>query len=97
MVVSHHVVGCWELNSGPSVEQSVLLPAEPSRQPPCFYLLNAEITDMWYNDQLKFLYKNGRMWAGEMVQQLRALTVLPEVLSSVPSNHLVLTTTCNVI
>jgi hypothetical protein len=25
--------GCWELNSGPLEEQSVLLPAEPSRQP----------------------------------------------------------------
>jgi hypothetical protein len=25
--------GCWDLNSGPSEEQSVLLPTEPSRQP----------------------------------------------------------------
>jgi hypothetical protein len=25
--------GCWELNSGPSEEQSVLLPTEPSHQP----------------------------------------------------------------
>jgi hypothetical protein len=25
--------GCWELNSGPSEEQSVLLTAEPSLQP----------------------------------------------------------------
>jgi hypothetical protein len=24
--------GCWDLNSGPSEEQSVLLTAEPSRQ-----------------------------------------------------------------
>jgi hypothetical protein len=28
-------------------------------------------------------------WAGEMAQRLRALTALPEVLSSVPSNHMV--------
>jgi hypothetical protein len=28
-------------------------------------------------------------WAGEMAQWLRALTVLPEVLSSIPSNHMV--------
>jgi hypothetical protein len=28
-------------------------------------------------------------WAGEMAQQLRALTALPEVLSSIPSNHMV--------
>ena len=27
--------------------------------------------------------------AGEMVQRLRALDVLPEVLSSIPSNHMV--------
>jgi hypothetical protein len=26
--------------------------------------------------------------AGEMAQQLRALTALPEVLSSIPSNHM---------
>jgi hypothetical protein len=25
--------GCWDLNSGPSEEQSVLLPVEPSHQP----------------------------------------------------------------
>jgi hypothetical protein len=28
-------------------------------------------------------------WAGDMAQWLRALTVLPEVLSSNPSNHMV--------
>jgi hypothetical protein len=28
-------------------------------------------------------------WAGEMAQRLRALTALPEVLSSIPSNHMV--------
>jgi hypothetical protein len=30
--------GCWDLNSGPSEEQSVLFTAEPSLQPPCFSL-----------------------------------------------------------
>jgi len=29
-------------------------------------------------------------WAGEMAQQLRALTGLPEILSSIPSNHMVI-------
>jgi len=29
------------------------------------------------------------IWAGFMAQQLRALTALPEVLSSIPSNHMV--------
>jgi hypothetical protein len=29
------------------------------------------------------------VWAGEMAQWLRALTSLPEVLSSNPSNHMV--------
>jgi hypothetical protein len=33
--------------------------------------------------------------AGEMVQQLRALAALAEVLSSIPSNHMWLTTICN--
>jgi hypothetical protein len=28
-------------------------------------------------------------WAGEMAQLLRALAALPEVLSSIPSNHMV--------
>ena len=33
--------GCWELNSGPLEEQSVLLTTEPSLQPLCitFYLI----------------------------------------------------------
>jgi hypothetical protein len=29
------------------------------------------------------------LWAGEIVQWLRALTVLPEVLSLIPRNHMV--------
>jgi hypothetical protein len=33
--------------------------------------------------------QNKTSWAGEMTQWLRALTALPEVLSSIPSNHLV--------
>jgi hypothetical protein len=32
---------------------------------------------------------SSRLGAGEMAQRLRALTALPEVLSSVPSNHMV--------
>ena len=32
------------------------------------------------------------MWAEEMAQQLRALTALPEVLSSIPSNRMVVHT-----
>jgi hypothetical protein len=31
--------GCWDLNSGPSEEQSVILPAKPSRQPLCFVFI----------------------------------------------------------
>jgi hypothetical protein len=31
--------GCWDLNSGPVEEQSVLLLAEPSHQPSCNILL----------------------------------------------------------
>ena len=32
--------GCWNLNSGPSEERSVLLPAEPSHQPPAHVLIS---------------------------------------------------------
>jgi hypothetical protein len=35
------------------------------------------------------LLKDATLRAGEMAQWLRALTVLPEVLSSNPSNHVV--------
>jgi hypothetical protein len=31
----------------------------------------------------------GMCWAGEMAQRLRAQTALPEVLHSIPSNHMV--------
>ena len=34
-------------------------------------------------------FKNIQNRAGEMAQRLRALTALPEVLSSIPSNHMV--------
>jgi hypothetical protein len=33
--------------------------------------------------------KNNKLRVGEMSQWLRALTALPEVLSSIPSNHMV--------
>jgi hypothetical protein len=36
-----------------------------------------------------FDFKKSERWAGEMAQWLRALTALPEVLSSIPSNHMV--------
>ena len=35
------------------------------------------------------LLKIAFIWAGEMAQQLRALTALPEALSSIPSTHMV--------
>jgi hypothetical protein len=35
------------------------------------------------------LLKKKLLGAGEMAQWLRALTALPEVLSSIPSNHMV--------
>jgi hypothetical protein len=37
---------------------------------------------------LKMLKKK-KNWAGKMAQQVRALTALPKVLSSIPSNHMV--------
>jgi hypothetical protein len=35
------------------------------------------------------------LWAGEIAQQLRAPTALPEVLSSIPSNLMVVYNICN--
>jgi hypothetical protein len=37
----------------------------------------------------KTFYLKNKTWAGEMAQWLRALTALPEVLSSNPNNHMV--------
>jgi hypothetical protein len=34
-------------------------------------------------------FKRVHIWAGEMVQRLRVLAALPEVPSSIPSNHMV--------
>jgi hypothetical protein len=34
-------------------------------------------------------YKKNTFGAGEMAQWLRALTALPKILSSIPSNHMV--------
>jgi hypothetical protein len=41
------------------------------------------------NKQNKQTNKQTRQGAGEMVQRLRALTALSEVLSSIPNNHMV--------
>jgi hypothetical protein len=38
--------GWWDLNSGPSEEQSVLLPAEPSHQPLTFTLMSISTCGM---------------------------------------------------
>ena len=40
-------------------------------------------TSLWNVRKVKY------DWAGEMAQRLRALTALPEVLSSIPSNPMV--------
>jgi hypothetical protein len=39
--------------------------------------------------QIKGKKKKGGGGSGDMAQQLRALAALPEVLSSIPSNHMV--------
>jgi hypothetical protein len=35
------------------------------------------------------VFKKDMLWAGEIAQWLRALTALPKVLSSIPSNYMV--------
>jgi hypothetical protein len=39
-------------------------------------------------DPFQWLFKN-HLWTGEMAQWVRALTALPTVMSSNPSNHMV--------
>jgi hypothetical protein len=39
--------GCWDLNSGPMEEQSVLLTTEPSLQPVIFFKLNKYRENFW--------------------------------------------------
>jgi hypothetical protein len=43
---------------------------------------------MFYTRSLQDLKKNEGVGAGEIAQRLRALTALPEALSSIPSNHI---------
>jgi hypothetical protein len=42
-----------------------------------------------YNNMISDTHEDLLSWAGEMAQQLRALTALPEVLSSIPRSHIV--------
>jgi hypothetical protein len=61
------------------------------------YSVSAEAKTSWrrhWASQLPNLafpnpYETGNVGAGQMAQWLRALTALPEVLSSIPSNHMV--------
>jgi hypothetical protein len=57
-----------------------------------YYMVSYKIEKEVKNDDLhhsiKFFTKDWG-WAGEMAQQVRALTALPKVLSSNPSNHMV--------
>jgi hypothetical protein len=43
----------------------------------------------WLKSRENIQIKKMRSGAGEMAQWLRALTALPEILSSIPSNHMV--------
>jgi hypothetical protein len=49
------------------------------------YIINRSLKKKWKRLVLRSLDQG----AGEMAQQLRALAVLPEVLGSIPSNHMV--------
>ena len=39
------------------------------------------------SDIISTIERKHASWVGEIAQKLRALTALPEVLSSIPSNH----------
>jgi hypothetical protein len=62
--------------------------------------LYQSLSDKWPTDafssfHLHLFYSSNHLvlkflnWAGKMAQQLRALTVLPEILSSIPRNQMV--------
>jgi uncharacterized lipoprotein YmbA len=44
---------------------------------------------VYMHNEVLFNHKEEWTWAREMTQQLKALTALAEVLSSIPSNHIV--------
>jgi hypothetical protein len=47
-----------------------------------------EMKQLYFNFTFFFLIKKINLGAGELAQRLRALPVLPEVLSSIPSTHM---------
>ena len=53
------------------------------------FLTIVRISELGLNLVLTIVNEKGLERAGEMAQQLRAPTALPEVLSSIPSNHMV--------
>jgi hypothetical protein len=69
----------------PLPEQSVLLTGDPSLQAQQLY--SHEHTCKYTH--LHILFKKIKQRAGELAQGLRALSALSEVLSSIPSNHMV--------
>ena len=82
ITVSHPPCGCWDLNSWPLEEQSVLLPTEPSLQP-CFYLLVVSCEsvpkDLWTAQSTEpvnavypaSLYRwSWRLWDSEIIDYL---------------------------
>ena len=88
------------MNSGPLEEQSVLLTTEPSLQTPHLSLVSptlayepvTSLTSHQSSEKVERTnssLKTSLVGAGEVAQRIRALTVLPEVLSSIPFNHMV--------
>jgi hypothetical protein len=65
--------GCWDLNSGPSEEQSVLLTTEPSLQPPSLVFIQGDVlsftaiwyaTFVWYPWEDWLLFSEGKQRSG---------------------------------
>ena len=53
------------------------------------YIFKKKITDLENENKYEETVYESIFWAGEMTQQVRALTALPKVVSSIPSNHMV--------
>jgi hypothetical protein len=78
----HHTEAFYLIPESPPEYMANTLPTEPSPQPLLHCLLFLLVCFC-----LSILMNY--LWAGEMAQQSRALSALPEILNSIPSNHMV--------
>jgi hypothetical protein len=80
--------GKWISVIHPSIYLSIYLSTHPSIYLPMYLSIILQKLEIQYTSKIIKLYMKNKLRTGEMAQWLKALTVLPEVLSSIPSNHM---------